>query len=328
MNPVLAPVWRRQGNHEAPDYIYDDGAMNSYLSIAAKVLLETRQPLSARQILEAAYRLQIVPEQLFGKTQHKTLGARLSVEILQHGIKSEFVRTGPGRYFLRSLLENPATPERHRKEYFAPIRSTQLRRFDVLTFSRDAIATLSYGYELIPLEKILTIRGTFHQLSDLRKKSELIPLQIFVILTSENKILFRGKATSDGRGQAQPALGIVDFIRRDDRSLFSRDSVGLHEAATRAISEQLRLPYHRIVELEPDFLLDEVKCLVTNGEIEGERIVALLPYKAPQSMQSFWFGDCVEWEELPLRINDLESLDYCSRLLLERQQTFFNLNLH
>jgi hypothetical protein len=52
--------------------------MNSYLTIASKVLSEARQPLSAVQILRAAYDLQIVPRDLYGKTQHKTLQARIA----------------------------------------------------------------------------------------------------------------------------------------------------------------------------------------------------------------------------------------------------------
>jgi hypothetical protein len=39
--------------------------MDSYLEIARKVLREARQPLSARQILKAAYQLQIVPRDLY-----------------------------------------------------------------------------------------------------------------------------------------------------------------------------------------------------------------------------------------------------------------------
>src|SRR5262245_60488185 len=103
--------------------------MNSYLTIAAKVLREARQPLSASQILKAAYQLQIVPATLYGKTQHKTLHARLAEDILRHRNKSIFIRTEPGRFFLRSLLHDRTISPRHKKEYIAPLRADQLENF-------------------------------------------------------------------------------------------------------------------------------------------------------------------------------------------------------
>ena len=50
--------------------------------IARRVLQEARQPLSAKEILQVAYQMQIVPPDLFGRTQHKTLQARLFTDIL------------------------------------------------------------------------------------------------------------------------------------------------------------------------------------------------------------------------------------------------------
>ena len=78
--------------------------MNSYLQIAQSVLQKSRQPLSAREILDAAYRLQLVPEHLFGKTQYKTLQARLSEDLLRNRKRTIFARTGPGRFVLREQL--------------------------------------------------------------------------------------------------------------------------------------------------------------------------------------------------------------------------------
>lgn len=319
---------KKGSEYRAPGFIENTGAMNSYLSIAAKVLYEIRQPLSARQILEAAYRLQIVPEQLFGKTQHKTLGARLSVDMLQHGVRSEFIRTAPGRYFLRALFNDPVVPQRYKREYYAPLRAAQLKRFDVLTFVIDSVAKLVSEQGRVSLRNLLKARGRFQRLSDLRGERDIAPLRIFVVLTSENKILFRGKMTADGRGQVRPALGIVDYIRRDDRSLFSQDPVGLHEAATRAISEQLRLPYHRILELEPAFQFSEVECLITDRDGGGQEVSAILRYKAPREMQSVWLGEHTDWEEMPLRINDIEALDPCSRFLLNHPPLLTAITTH
>ncbi len=76
--------------------------MDAYLHIAEEVLRLERRPMSARAMLVAAYRHNIVPSHLFGRTQHKTLGARLSKDILERREKSAFFRTAPGRFFLRA----------------------------------------------------------------------------------------------------------------------------------------------------------------------------------------------------------------------------------
>ena len=113
--------------------------MSSYLTIASKVLREARQPLSATQILRAAYDLQIVPRDLYGKTQHKTLQARIAEDILRNRGQSEFVRTERGRFFLRSLFGDPTVSRRFKGEYLAPNRSDQLKRFHVACIRRDAL---------------------------------------------------------------------------------------------------------------------------------------------------------------------------------------------
>jgi len=69
------------------------------------------------QILRAAYDLQIVPRDLYGKTQHKTLQARIAEDILRNRGRSEFVRTERGRFFLRSLLADASMSRRFKGEY-------------------------------------------------------------------------------------------------------------------------------------------------------------------------------------------------------------------
>ncbi len=58
--------------------------LDNYLDIAQKVLKASRRPMTANAIMDAAYKAQIVPVHLFGATQHKTLQARLSEEILSN----------------------------------------------------------------------------------------------------------------------------------------------------------------------------------------------------------------------------------------------------
>jgi len=74
--------------------------VDSYLAIAERVLEEARMPLVPSEILRRAYLADAVPPQLYGRTQHKTLQARLSEDILLKRERSAFFRTDPGHYLL------------------------------------------------------------------------------------------------------------------------------------------------------------------------------------------------------------------------------------
>ena len=93
-----------------------EDALDSYLQVAQSVLRSTRRPMSARAILDVAYAAGIIPAHLYGKTQQKTLQARLSEDILHHREVSAFYRTEPGQFFLAELL---ARSIRHRSIFTA-----------------------------------------------------------------------------------------------------------------------------------------------------------------------------------------------------------------
>jgi hypothetical protein len=84
--------------------------------------------MSARGILDAAYRAQIVPEHLKGKTQHKTLQARLSEDILYHRTSSLFYRTAPGIFFLNELICDSRIPEKYKEKFQARRRTRDLQK--------------------------------------------------------------------------------------------------------------------------------------------------------------------------------------------------------
>ena len=111
--------------------------VDSYLAIAQTVLRLARRPLSAREVLEMAYRHDLVPSRLYGKTQQKTLGARLSEDILSNRDRSVFYRSEPGKFFLRDFLFDPSIPSLFRSPIIARRRQRELRRGAALTISRN-----------------------------------------------------------------------------------------------------------------------------------------------------------------------------------------------
>ncbi len=98
--------------------------MELYLDIARTVLQAARRPLNAKAMLEMAYEAGVVPPHLHGRTQQKTLQARLSEDILHHREKSAFYRTEPGQFALKIFLDDPDVPVTSPLQKFATPQRT------------------------------------------------------------------------------------------------------------------------------------------------------------------------------------------------------------
>lgn len=289
--------------------------MDSYLEIARKVLREARQPLNARQILKAAYQLHIVPRGLYGRNQHKTLHARVATDILERNSKSDFCRSAPGRFFLRSLLTDHTVPMQHRREYVAPQRAAQLGRFDVLTFPRKEVVQLaSRGNSRISLDGLMTLSWRYARMDKLRRDAQLLPLRFLIVIVDNGRVvLSHMHPRGDGGLAGQVVLGITGIVKREDRSLFSSDEAGLPEAAVRTLMQHLDLPRMLVSALEeasrwstPIALFDECE------EPASDDLITILPFRCsgiPEVVGAIDALAASEWHHLPIRINDLDRLE-------------------
>ena len=78
--------------------------MSQYLWAAETILNRVRRPMGARELVDRAFAEGLLSDKIHGSTPHKTMHARLSVDIVERGCISRFVRTRRGVYFLRALL--------------------------------------------------------------------------------------------------------------------------------------------------------------------------------------------------------------------------------
>ena len=216
--------------------------MNNYLSIAKAVLRNARQPLSARQMMKRAYELELVPSSLFGRTQFKTLHARISEDILCLRERSEFVRTEPGRFFLRSLLKDPTIPEKFKREFPASLRADQLRNYDVLSFNRRKVeGHVNPICKSSSVEILDQLNGKFVPFAQVHKEVE-VSLRVFAILYRGREVVARRNMSFFGDPlSGTSSLGLQGYLKPDDRNLFSYDKYGLFDAAFRSIYNQLYL---------------------------------------------------------------------------------------
>lgn len=264
--------------------------MNSYATIAYKVLKEVRQPLSARQILETAYRLQLVPSGLYGKTQHKTLHARLAEDIRRFRANSAFARIAAGRFCLRADLSG--FQARGKPEYFAPARADQLKNFFVLCFKRTDMTN-----DLISEWANLPSRAFYDLLVSVTGMSDVLYVRVILVVKRRAEILVHHVPhTRFGEAlEGEASIGLVGFLKREDRSLFSTDQFGVEEAAARILSEQLYLPISAISELELAHAIDRAVCVrCDSNPLLGNALAVMLIY------------DCKPNSEADRRLSEIE----------------------
>lgn len=296
--------------------------MDSYLEIARKVLREARQPLSPRQILKVAYQLQIVPRDLYGRTQHKTLQARLATDILHRRVRSEFYRTGPGQFFLRAMQGDRTIPARYRREYIAPVRAAQLGRFDVLTVPRRATVNLAEATAgRLRVADISSLPWRYQRMDEARRNLNVLAFRIIVLLLSEGRMLLRQKRQlADGEMPLRTGIGFESFVKRDDRSLFSGDDVGLFDAALRTIAEWLDLSPAVLARLHPlKTYADTPVLFEERDEPASDDLVIIVSFDcscAPEVVHATRLAGTYDWQQLPVRANDLDRFDRWSARIL------------
>jgi HB1, ASXL, restriction endonuclease HTH domain len=295
--------------------------MDSYLELAEKVLKRARRPLDARQILTSAYRLSIVPNGLYGKTQHKTLHARLAEDIRSQRWRSQFIRTDPGRFFLRSLLADPAVPEIHKREYPARPRSDQLRNFDVLCV-RTADAEVLAGSGVPDLALLQTAPLFARRLADIYGDTSFVFIRTFVIVERHQQIVARRSFSKLADTMASRlSLGAIGFVKDQDKTMFSADRYGLLEASLRTLSDQLDLDNAESDFISSKRLLNVLGVARSPTDAGENSIVAISICHCPRTFDPISrYNDSrnLFWMSPHHRANDPASLDPWSRDLLVR----------
>jgi hypothetical protein len=206
--------------------------VDSYLEIAQRVLRAARRPLSAKGILDAAYSAQIVPDHLQGQTQHKTLQARLSEDILYHRTSSLFYRTEPGYFFLCELMSDPDIPDKFKERFPARRRTRDLQKEQPLGVSRQFLKTLGGASNcqlrqtLLNAEQELALK--YFKVTD--EIDEYAAVWTFSVVRRKSQVLsYRVGRYRDDRDNFANKKSIA--LTFSDKSLFSEGDYGASENA-------------------------------------------------------------------------------------------------
>lgn len=210
--------------------------MDSYLDIARTVLQAARRPLNANSILEFAYKAGVVPPHLHGRTQQKTLQARLSEDILHRRQKSIFYRTEPGQFALKAFLEDPDFPAEWKEPFRARRRTRDLKRAHTIGVRR-CIAD-SIGQHLALFDSVFLRAEAENALvamhPDDMKAEGYCAVWTFSIVRRDDCVLaYRiGRYRDDRDAFAnRRSIGFPGALTSDDVSLFSQDRMGVTDCA-------------------------------------------------------------------------------------------------
>jgi len=299
--------------------------LDSYLEIAQKVLRASRRPMSAKGILDAAYRAQIVPEHLKGRTQHKTMQARLSEDILYHRASSLFYRTEPGIFFLCELISDPEISEKYKEKFPARRRSRDLQKSAPLGIRRSFIkgaASASPDFSVYDVFTSASEKNCIKYLSHLDCKNYAAVWTFSMVRRSRYVLSYRIGRYRDDRDafSNKRTIGFPGALTANDRSLFSQDDYGASDNALNALLLDLDLSPKSFPESHPD-KPEPLFAFEADGDDGITVFLVVLEWTCPE-----WFEPTTKrlslndpcWLDLAVPPNNLDDFEPWSKATLRR----------
>ena len=300
-----------------------EAALDSYLQIAEAVLKSTRRPMSARAILDVAYKAGVVPTHLYGKTQEKTLQARLSEDILHHRETSAFYRTEPGQFFLIEFLDDPEIPDEWKRKFPARRRTRDLKRNNTLAVKKSFLEEYyNCKSDFFGFFRSADTAGALAYLHpDEMSENGYCATWTFSLVFREDCVLaYRiGRYRDDRDAFANKrSIGFPGPLAVDDASLFSQDGLGAQDCSISVLVEDLDLSFstfhgHKAIRPQIDCVM------VVETESSELNLVIVLTWDCPE-----WFEPTTRrlslnephWLCTSILHNDLEDFEPWSSIIL------------
>lgn len=299
---------------------------NSYLRLAEQVLGIVREPLTAKAILEQAYLAGVVPQHLYGATQHKTLHARLSEDISDSGEASIFFRTAPGVFFLRGLIEDQSIPAAYKKVHLAPPRKKELKKELMLAMPRAAIMDVQQDGR-IEIELLAsTLRaGKFRYLpwKSLRKSQTFIAVHSFLAMHKETSVLSyrKGRFRPDYDPLFSPrSIGFGSVVYGSDLDILFDSLFGVVESGIRDLAYGVGLDKRSAEQVRYTNSVKPLFAYVSMKDSEPPHIDVVMGLSCPEDFvpaKSALSSNDLRWISLRSPPNDLSNFEPTSRKILE-----------
>lgn len=302
--------------------------MTSYLHIAKQVLQCARVPMTAKEMLCLAFSMNVVPPHLYGKTQHKTLQARLSEDICLRQSESEFFRVSPGRFFLRALSSDMPLPFGSVQDVTARRRGPDLDGYTGVFISKNdlfAAGIRGAARDAAPLY-YLHDDARFRCLTAScgRADRTLKQLATFVVVKKGTSLLAHRKGkyqVTDFHSCGQLALGFLAPLRPEDADMFDRTPFGLINRGIMALTENVGLEAYLAAEALHKGTMRVSGLINADVEEESRRycaaiVVYLCPDKFEPTKNKLGIND-LHWMNIAQRPIQAGGFDIWSKFILD-----------
>ncbi|MFG1242277.1 winged helix-turn-helix domain-containing protein [Xanthobacter sp. V7C-4] len=298
--------------------------MDAYLHIAETVLRLERRPLSSRAIMASAHRLGLVPAHLYGRTQHKTLGARISEDILARRDDSVFFRSAPGRFFLREFLSDVSIPEEFRQPVTTRRRIRDLIRGPSLAFHEHDIISAATNRGFISTRAIMTLlsKDRYQYLAP-KDVGKYVFLWSFVCVRRDRELLaYRVGRYRDDRDafMSKRSIGFWTLVNQSQHTLFNMDDYGIVESGVNAVKIDLDIP--SIHSSKADAVSNAALSgfVLTTDSDNKRSLLAIINFSCPE-----WFEPTkrrlalhdMMWIDPHIPLNNVDDFDPWSQSVLE-----------
>lgn len=295
---------------------------DSYLKIAENAIREMAVPLHPKEIIEVARKKDMIPEHLYGKTQYKTLAARLSTDIRLNE-RSIFFRTGSNRFYLRELNFDKYP------EYMAPRRMKTLHNEKVLVINDLFLREENAKGIIINIAECLDNAFRSGNMSYVvrkiaEKRSDIKQVIAYTIIYRDNMILTyrRGNYNSaSDEIQGKRSVGFGGHVSDSDLGLFDNNRHGIIDNAQRELMEELVFNILEVKNIQKEENSKILCGINTYDSTDAEKHIAVVvvyfctmlfsPKKNELSIND------LRWINIKAPENDLDAFEPWSKIILE-----------
>lgn len=265
--------------------------VSQFLAVAEAAIRDRKIPMSAKEIYDYGRDNGLFSDSMSGRTPWQTMKSKLSVHIRTRGEDSVFVRTSPGRFFVRDLLNETSgqiyesapwrpPPSKERVVVFHQRELQRLGRFQgIKRDADDYYAALFRGTACTELNRSSAEADDDHK-----------QILTYVLVTRGDDVLCYQRGSYNRTEDMLRGLGCVGFgghVNAEDRDLFANDDAGILRAAARELNEELKLPTADRLRLAANEGLRVIGLLNDDSSSVGRRHFAvLLEYQV--SDDAYW----------------------------------------
>jgi hypothetical protein len=263
-----------------------------------------------------------IPSHLYGKTQYKTLHARLCEDILAFRDRSLFIRTAPGKFFLRAPAAGLTTFPIY-KEFTTAPRRKQLKPEPILSVSESSVSdALDESGMISPsvLSSLLSTGcATYEYWNTLKSSATLIPVSSFVTIYRDDLILsyeIGRYISSPDKLVGKRSVGFGGPVFISDLDFLYDSFFGIIENGVNELSTSLGLPKRLAERARYSGQVRPMFATISGPSRSALQVV--LAYECPATFfpttAALSFRD-LRWLPLGNPGNDPTAFDYTSQLL-------------